>query len=234
MCHSLSLDWNSFCLLEALLADALTQTDHNCFFLYNRGLLFDSWNMTNRWQRKENRTDFTLHTAIHTFFFFFLFSYYMSPVPTRPEPPPPTSQWFSQLAAHIRTSSLPANLPVHPTKSICSDLWCRAAPQCHLTAGELLDQHTFLFGCLADGCLSHTHARTHTVPSPLQSAHYQYARHFIVHNKELRLAVVNAYIVWWISYLDPILYICQIRVRLFVTAERSNTIIHFTIKLLMK
>lgn len=86
MCHSLSLDWNSFCLLEALwLMHSLRQIIIASF--YNRGLLFDSWNMTNRWERKENRTDFTLHTAIHTFFFF-LFSYCMSPVPTRPHPLP--------------------------------------------------------------------------------------------------------------------------------------------------
>lgn len=168
-------------------ADALTQTDHNCFFFF-----LESWPAVrqlkhDKQMRAKGEQDRlrSSHSDTRIFFSFFLAA--LCPLFPQGLTPP---QWFSHLAVHIRTSSLPANLPVHPTKSICSDLWCRAAPQCRLTAGELLEQHTFLFGCLS---LFHTHI--HSLLHSCQSALYQYARHFIVHNKGLRLTVVNAYVV---------------------------------------
>lgn len=93
-------------------------------------------------------------------------------------------------------SALPENLLVHPTKSICSDLWCWAA-QCLYTARELLDTHTFLFGRLADCCLSLSHQHTQTHVPSLSFCWWFFPGICMVPfraHKGLRLACVNAYI----------------------------------------
>lgn len=137
-------------------SDVLSQTDHNCFFI-----IVACCSTAKTWQTwKSRRGDhFTLHitkiqTKTHTHFLFAV-----SPVTlVLSMASPPVVESASR---EHQDYALPENLPVHPTKSICSDLWCWAAPQYLHTAGELLDLHTFLFGWMADCCLSLSCTYTH-------------------------------------------------------------------------
>lgn len=88
MCHSLSLDWNSFCLLEALSLMRSLRQIIIAFFFFRIAACCST---AETWQtdESERRTGPTsLFTQWYPHFFFFLFSCFMSPVPTRPDPPP--------------------------------------------------------------------------------------------------------------------------------------------------
>lgn len=58
----------------------------------------------------------------------------------------------------------PENLPVHPTTSICSDLWCWPGPQSlPSSVGTVGNTHlpVWLCGCYVSPVLAHAHTHTH-------------------------------------------------------------------------
>lgn len=162
LCHSLHLDWNSFCWLEALSVMCSVRQTIIAFF-YNCGLMFDSWNMANRTKKRENRRGdhFTLHiinTQRNTHTRYFAFA--VSPFPLVLSASPPVVESTSR---EHQGNALPENLPVHPTKSICSDLWCWAVHNVSTQPGNCW---THTASCLAFWFIAVYHYFTHTHTSP--------------------------------------------------------------------
>lgn len=175
-------------LVGGTFTDALSQTDHNCFFIIVVGCL-----TANTWQTEggKNRTGlFHQHTHTHIYFFAVL--------PFQQDPHPPTPSVVESASREHQDFSLPKKPSGAPH-------------QIHLFRPLVLGSPTmsphsrgavgpaYLPVWPAGWWLPLTPSLLTLAPS-LRWPHHQYAWHFIVRKKGLRLACVRANVVWWICY----------------------------------
>lgn len=148
-------------LVGGTFSDVLSQTDHNCFFY----IIVACCSTAKTWQteQKKEKTEeetispFTSSTHRETYTHF---AFAVSPFPLVLSASPPVVESTSR---EHQDSALPKNLPVHPTKSICSDLWCWAVHNVSTQPGNCW---THTASCLAFWQIAVYHYFTHTHTSP--------------------------------------------------------------------
>lgn len=157
LCHFLHLDGNSFCWLET----------HSVTCSVRHIIIAFLWWWPAVWQPKQSKQETKysrqrqtyVHTNKHAFvilFCLFFMSHSVSLVSLREV----------ESASHEHQDyTHPENLPVHPTTSICSDLWCWPGPQSlPLAVGTVGNTHlpVWLCGCYVSPVLAHTPTHTQT------------------------------------------------------------------------
>lgn len=136
----------------------LSQTHHNCIFMIVACCLTPKQSKQETKYSRNRQRQTNVHTNKHAFvilFCLFFMSHSVSLVSLREV----------ESASHEHQDyTHPENLPVHPTTSICSDLWCWPGPQSlPSSVGTVGNTHlpVWLCGCYVSPVLAHAHTHTH-------------------------------------------------------------------------